>query len=369
MKEKCSVFGKVIAILVVVLIVAGVKPDVGVKADGYKPAVPNIKVKLLKNGTDVKVTIGKTKEADGYEVWVTTDVVYKGYKNTHLVTSSGMGPDDYIEVSDNFVKAGDITKNGKKKRTITLKNLSKGKVLIKVRAYNKVGNFDETYYGEFSKIKTVKVKTGSSGYEAAYDFSKNKKGDIIQFGSYMQDYPFNGKKPIEWVILDKNEDSLLVVSRYSLDNLSFNDKFEAVTWENCTLRKWLNEGFYVAAFNKTEQGMIETVTLDDIGSSDKVFLLSYDDMTNTEYGFEEDETTNEENRRCAPTAYGVAQGIGRADYFQTLDGEQPCWTWLRTYFDKYDGYTWCVTYGGSINANLVHYGGIGVRPAIRIKLK
>ena len=41
----------------------------------------------------------------------------------------------------------------------------------------------------------------------------------------LQDYPVDGKDPIEWVVLDKTEDSIFVMSKYALDCLPYNKVF------------------------------------------------------------------------------------------------------------------------------------------------
>ena len=74
-----------------------------------------------------------------------------------------------------------------------------------------------------------------------------KKGDIIKFGNYPQD--INGSKsPIEWLVLDVNENEALLVSRYGLDCKEYHNVFTDITWEDCDLRKWLNNDFIKSAF-------------------------------------------------------------------------------------------------------------------------
>lgn len=111
-------------------------------------------------------------------------------------------------------------------------------------------------------------------------------GDSVLWGSYEQDNnAFNGKEEIEWTVLDKADGKILVISKYILDCHPFNDTLAEVTWDNCTLRKWLNNDFLNAAFTSAEQKIIPTVQLsvnndaeedllDGNVTQDKVFLLS-----------------------------------------------------------------------------------------------
>ena len=118
------------------------------------------------------------------------------------------------------------------------------------------------------------------------DTSSVKVGDIIKFGSYEQDAnTSNGKEAIEWQVLDKKDGKLLVISKYALDYQPFNTTNDTVTWEDCSLRSWLNQRFINAAFTSEEKKKIQTTKVvnednpywgSDGGNDtqDKVFLLS-----------------------------------------------------------------------------------------------
>ena len=112
-------------------------------------------------------------------------------------------------------------------------------------------------------------------------------GDYVTLGVYEQDnVESNGKEPIEWLVLDKQDDRILVISRYALDWVKFNEFEAIVTWETCTLRQWLNGEFYAKAFTENEKKYILEVTVPadrnpyfsnvDSGKAaqDRVFLLS-----------------------------------------------------------------------------------------------
>lgn len=130
----------------------------------------------------------------------------------------------------------------------------------------------------------------------AVDIKNAKPGDIIVLGEYEQDGD-QGKDPIEWIVLDEYEDTILVLSRYIIEKKAFNDTDTAVYWSQSTLRTWLNEDFINEAFSDSEKELIVTSTLNNPGSSqyfaefgksggtatgnntaDRVFLLSFDDV-------------------------------------------------------------------------------------------
>ena len=111
-------------------------------------------------------------------------------------------------------------------------------------------------------------------------------GDCVLFGAYEQDNDAsNGKEDIEWLVLSKEDDRVLLISRYALDYQRYNETKAAVSWETCTLRKWLNDSFLNAAFSAEEQERIQDTALfasedaeegasSGSGAADKVFLLN-----------------------------------------------------------------------------------------------
>ena len=82
------------------------------------------------------------------------------------------------------------------------------------------------------------------------DFLKNnfEVGGTVVFGDY------HGE--IEWLVLDKQEDKALLISKYCLDAKPYNEKYEPVTWETCTLRQWLNGDFINEIFSGAEKAVI-----------------------------------------------------------------------------------------------------------------
>ncbi len=364
-----------LALLLAILMLVelfGIQP---INAKEISLPVPTIKVKSVSNGTGIKVTIGKTKDAEGYEIYAV------GKPDSYA---------DYINFDEDFQKITEVKKNGKAKRTVTIRSLPSGSYKIKVKSYNSK-KYGTMTYSDFSKEKSIKVKEAPSGYKSSYDFSKVKKGDIIKFGAYEQDGDFtNGKEAIEWVVLEKTKKQVFVVSKYVLDCLPYNKEATTVTWEDCSLRNWLNEKFYANAFNTTEQNMIKTTTVENFDNAifgtpggndtkDKVFLLSQLEIINSDYGFDENYATKDIKRRCAPTDYAVSNGCLGFDEYKTEDGLDSAWS----YYLRSPGKAEYIDYGSRIpfSVSRVHYTGacdtvsiqlypgVGVRPALVINLK
>ncbi len=112
------------------------------------------------------------------------------------------------------------------------------------------------YKDSASKAKEIR------GQYIAEKLKIAKVGDYVAFGAYEQDNnTSNGKEDIEWLVLEVKDGKALVISKYALDRKPYNASYTDVTWETCTLRKWLNKEFINAAFSADEKAMIPTVTV------------------------------------------------------------------------------------------------------------
>ena len=117
-------------------------------------------------------------------------------------------------------------------------------------------------------------------------------GNTVFFGHYEQDNHIdNGVEPIEWMILDKQGDDILLLSKYVIDCKSYNDEKGETNWQSCSIRAWLNGEFLSSAFTEDEANCIIKTTIpngtDEApqkekwnpatcgDTDDSVFLLSY----------------------------------------------------------------------------------------------
>lgn len=86
----------------------------------------------------------------------------------------------------------------------------------------------------------------SMGLCETYNSSTIKKGDIIVFGHYEQDNNLkNGPEPIEWIVLAKDTNKILLISKYVLDYLPYDSMPSGLGWKYSTIRKWLNNDFFL----------------------------------------------------------------------------------------------------------------------------
>lgn len=147
-------------------------------------------------------------------------------------------------------------------------------------------------------------------------------GNHVFFGHYPQSRSGNDNTPIEWLVLEFDKDShkALLLSLYGLDAKPFHNKDAKITWENCDLRKWLNNSFLNKAFTTTEQDAILLTDVDNgkkqgysewntnggKNTKDKIFLLSYAEAK--KYFSVTLSGDKNVNSRVEPTAFALKQG-------------------------------------------------------------
>lgn len=167
------------------------------------------------------------------------------------------------------------------------------------------------------------------------------QGDEVILGKYEQDNnTSNGLEDIEWIVLKNENGVVYAVSKYILDAQVYNTH----NGDGSTLKSWLKDDFYNAAFTDIPKGFVS-----------KVGLLSRDDMSVYH---------SIANTKPEWTAYSKAQEPENhyyAGYSWWLDGE---------YFHGYgfaDVDMAVVIESGSYSNNVSPVTGVnGVRPAIII---
>lgn len=198
--------------------------------------------------------------------------------------------------------------------------------------------------------------------------AKANPGDTVFFGAYEQDNnTSNGKEDVEWLVLEVKDGKALVVSKYALDCKQYNTSNTNVTWETCTLRKWLNTDFINSAFSSDEKAKIPTVTVSadenpdystnpGNATQDQVFLLSITEA-NKYFG-------SDSARQCKPTDYAFANGA----YVNSVNGN--CWWWLRSPGVTQDSAAYVHSSGDVYEPGSdVDIGTSAVRPAMWISIK
>ena len=212
-------------------------------------------------------------------------------------------------------------------------------------------------------------------------------GDTIIFGRYEQDNDeTNGQEPISWIVLDKNDaGQYLIISEKVLDVHPYHSTFTEITWENSTIRSWLNgygqdyssSSFINTAFVPAEQAKIVAsyVYADKTSSDgdanpdnytvDKIFMLSLDEA-NLYFTSNSARIADATQYAIKKKAYVCASTTGEYGYDGTC-ADVHCYArwWLRTP-SRSAGYATYVHGPGELGSNgySVNSSHIGVRPAL-----
>ena len=199
-------------------------------------------------------------------------------------------------------------------------------------------------------------------------------------------------EPIEWRVL--NPATGVVMAETILDSQPYNNylllnrrdeyghnaywgdstqSYYSNNYAKSSIREWLNENFYNTIFSDEQQNIIEYTALDNSASNksysaydsektyDKIYLLSYDDILNTSYGFSSSYSDYDSARTAQGSDYAKCQGMG-------VHGSNSYW-WLRTP-GNYSHRACYVGYSGDVSSygSQVYFNDIAVRPALNLNL-
>ena len=120
------------------------------------------------------------------------------------------------------------------------------------------------------------------------------------------------------------------------DDLNYGDKdqtYYANDYENSSIRKWLNEDFYNTAFTYEQRCNIKSTEISEFSLTDKVFLLSLDEVNSSEYGFNTGNTVIDKISHFMKSSdYARCQGCKMYNFSndQASDYYGNCPWWLRS---------------------------------------
>ncbi len=184
---------------------------------------------------------------------------------------------------------------------------------------------------------------------------------------------------IKWRVLKNDGSTLFLVADRGLDCKDYHDPGRSITWENCTLRNWLNGTFYNTAFSKAEQGVVmsqDVVNEDNPdynteggnNTIDKVFLLSIGEVTDHCYGFCEDFNVYSTSRWMQPSNF--ASAVGTDTYIGNFPGSNTKCDWLLRSPGRMVDDVAAVCYDGEVISSgvYVYDNSSAVVPALHINL-
>ena len=233
--------------------------------------------------------------------------------------------------------------------------------------------YEEAYaiYWTILEYKDVsEIIQNDEGFSAIVaHINEFQAGNYVTFGSYPQTEAGNDDTPIEWLVLENDGETALLISRYALDCKPYNGERETTTWEQCTLRNWLNNEFFNKAFSAEEK---QSILQSDVSADknprydtnpgnatkDMVFLLS---VVEANKYFESDDA-----RMCAPTDYAIQQRAYTSDS-DKVEGRKACWWWLRSPGSLSSIAAGVYTDGSIDRSGVINSRG-AVRPCVRVRL-
>lgn len=290
------------------------------EASGYKTISRNVDV----SEDTVKFYLKLKKAGEPSDGTGSNDSVFKGTEATGTVINFGSYPQS--EVTD----------------SATLKKLDKEpKQWESYEYYSGTGNEVDGNMEPSDYMKYADIKLGGEKYRAVTfsEYRPECTGYTHSDGTFQDDkgyftnnvYYFK-YEPLKWRVLDASTG--LVVCDSAIDSQAYNNyiiyssdeyygdsgkNHYASNWEYSSLRKWLNNDFYNTAFSKTQQDRIKELTrenkstysseYDSNPTSDKITLLSYNDVLNKNYGFSSSSGAYGTARQRKGTDYAKCQGL------------------------------------------------------------
>lgn len=204
-----------------------------------------------------------------------------------------------------------------------------------------------------NKYRAVKINQYRPSY-TGYTSSNTEQSSNSYYTGNIYYFKY---EPLKWCVLDTSTG--LVVCDNAIDSQPYNNyilyadsefwgdsdqDYYASNWEYSSLREWLNNDFCNTAFSKTQQDRIQEFKrenestndskYDSNSTSDKITLLSYDDVSNTSYGFSIWHRSFDTKRQRKGTDYAKCQGLYVYNNSgSSCDGNS--WWWLRSPSDSY----------------------------------
>ena len=195
-------------------------------------------------------------------------------------------------------------------------------------------------------------------------------------------------KAIEWEVLAQENEGYYLLSSVLLDTHCYHSSQQPQTidgykvypndYGHSDIRSWLNGAFHDSAFAFDDAELLVTAVDNSASTTDsksnpwacddtqdKVFLPSYRDYLDADYGFTTDKSPTF-TRYCKTTDWTRARGAYYSEKHYPFNGSY----WMRSPDAQRDGsYTsWLVSYDGGIGFDDVDYAADAVRPAVTLKM-
>jgi len=185
--------------------------------------------------------------------------------------------------------------------------------------------------------------------------------EIIEFGGY------------DWYILKEEDDKILLLSQDIIELKKYHDTFEDVTWEDASIRKYLNGEFYDSFESEDKLQIIESHICNEDNpwysvsggqkTMDKIFLLSIDEVVR--YLGDSGQLMEPNNKYFIDDKYNLARsaklGGSPARWMLRTPGNSPDFVATITIEGK------IAMTGDFVNRSSTDLFNVGIRPALWMK--
>lgn len=192
--------------------------------------------RIARKRKKIAIAAGSVLAAGIAVFMLVTKIVIPNYKYNSAIEAKESG--DYKTAVEKFVELGDFKDSTEQ---ITDSKYLQANELMKLKDYaGAVQKFAEVEgYKDTEKLKRQ---------AEFYIISDAKVNDRVWFGNY--------EGNTEWIVIDKKDKKLLLLSKDALEYRPYNTKDAYCEWKDCTLRKWLNSKYISMTFNTDERKMI-----------------------------------------------------------------------------------------------------------------
>ncbi|MCI8448018.1 MAG: hypothetical protein HFH30_06400 [Eubacterium sp.] len=246
-------------------------------------------------------------------------------------------------------------------------------------------DWDYVYFGSYPQAEVEGVRLTDEIVNAEYDSNgdawvdgtKYRRFNISQAnntGNFASGgYRYFKWQRIRWRVLQSEQDTLMLMADLCLDCKDYNTRRQIISWETSSIRKWLNDTFINSAFNGSEKNSIVEKTVENDKNSlyqttagqntlDRIYLLSFKEAVNSEYGFYESVNAGSKSRTLQVSDYAYRMGA------QQGSSERGGW-WLRTPGRTQDYASYVSTSGQCDRAGMdVDTDKLAVVPVLNIRL-
>ena len=143
--------------------------------------------------------------------------------------------------------------------------------------------------------------------------------DEVLWGHFETDPSRLGRERLSWIVIEKDEDKVCLLSKYGIAGGAFHRKHEAVSWSECDLRRRLNSEEFTGIFSRYEKRHLLPV------DGDLLTLLSLDRLKKL--------FPAQNERLCAATESARKGGVNadRLSHYDIWFDTSYCysWWWLR----------------------------------------